>query len=102
MLYLWEFALLRDDGAVAFLRPHPNTTDVEYYEGLLKDDVPEEAGLSTYDQVPTWAIVRGFEEAAQYNQAGLEFPNSALLTYASPQRRAQFGSFLLIRKDTCS
>ena len=86
MLYFWEFALLRDNGTVAFLRPSPNSIDVEYYEGLLKDDVPEEAArqwrlttggieprlqLFTHDQVPTFAIVHGLEEAATYNQAGV-------------------------------
>ena len=100
MLYLWEFALLRDNGTVAFLRPHQNSTDVEYYEGLLTDDVPEEAArqwrlttggieprlqLFTHDQVPTFAIVHDLEESAQYNQAGVEFPSTALLTYTSPQ-----------------
>ena len=32
--YKWEFALLRDNGTVAFLRPQEGRTTVEYYEGL--------------------------------------------------------------------
>ena len=34
VLYHWEFALLRDNGTVAFLRPTDTTAKVEYYEGL--------------------------------------------------------------------
>ena len=48
VLYLWEFALLRDNGTVAFLRPTKGSTIVEYYEGLLTDYV-----RTDYDQVPT-------------------------------------------------
>ena len=75
-----EFALLRDNGTVAFLRPTKGSTIVEYYEGLLTHYV-----RTDYDQVPTYAIVHDLEEAAQYNHAGVWFPSAALLTYTSPQ-----------------
>ena len=80
VLYLWEFALLRDNGSVAFLRPTKGSTIVEYYEGLLTDYV-----RTDYDQVPTYAIVHDLEEAAQYNQAGVEFPNTSSFTLTPPQ-----------------
>ena len=34
VLYHWEFAFLRDNGTVAFLRPSPSSCRVEYYEGV--------------------------------------------------------------------
>ena len=68
---------------------------------MLTDDVPEEAArqwrLTTggiehhkmnvfiHEKVSTFAIVHDLEEAAQYNQAGVEFPSTALLKYTSPQ-----------------
>ena len=101
VLYYWEFALLRDNGTVAFLRPDPNSTNVDYYEGLPTDDVPAVAARQwrlitggtahhrikyfIHDGVPTFAIVHGLEEAATYNQAGVEFPSMSLLTLTPPQ-----------------
>ena len=34
VLYHWEFAFLRDNGTVAFLRPSPHCCRIDYYEGL--------------------------------------------------------------------
>ena len=34
VLYHWEFAFLRDNGTVAFLRPSPSSCRIEYYEGV--------------------------------------------------------------------
>ena len=42
--YKWEFALLRDNGTIAFLRPQDRTTTVEYYEGLPKSAVATPPG----------------------------------------------------------
>ena len=33
VLYHWEFAFLRNNGTVAFLRPSPSSCKIEYYEG---------------------------------------------------------------------
>ena len=33
VLYHWEFAFLRNNGTVAFLRPSPTSCSIEYYEG---------------------------------------------------------------------
>jgi hypothetical protein len=45
VLYRWEFALLRDNGTVAFLVPDGVSTKVEYYEGLPTDGVSAVATL---------------------------------------------------------
>ena len=45
VLYRWEFALLRDNGTVAFLHPQDGKTAVEYYEGLPKSAVATPAGV---------------------------------------------------------
>ena len=34
VLYHWEFAFLRNNGTVAFLRPSPHSCSIEYYEGV--------------------------------------------------------------------
>jgi len=34
VLYHWEFAFLRNNGTVAFLRPSPLSCSIEYYEGV--------------------------------------------------------------------
>ena len=34
VLYHWEFAFLRNNGTVAFLRPSPRSCSIEYYEGV--------------------------------------------------------------------
>ena len=34
VFYHWEFAFLRNNGTVAFLRPSPQSTTIEYYEGV--------------------------------------------------------------------
>ena len=34
VFYHWEFAFLRNNGTVAFLRPSPQSCRIEYYEGV--------------------------------------------------------------------
>ena len=100
VVYYWEFALLRDNGPVAFLRPGPNSTNVYYYEGLPTNDVSAVAARQwrtitggvhprikylLHDGVPTFAIVHGLDEAATYDQAGVEFPSMSLLKFKPPQ-----------------
>ena len=34
VLYHWEFAFLRNNGTVAFLRPSPISNSIQYYEGV--------------------------------------------------------------------
>ena len=65
------FALLRDNGTVAFLRPTKGSTIGEYYEGLITDYVRTDYGQ---------AVVHDLEGGTD-----VWFPPAALLTYTSPQ-----------------
>ena len=38
MLYHWEFAFLRNNGTVAFLRPSPHSCSIECYEGVPRGE----------------------------------------------------------------
>ena len=52
VLYHWEFAFLRNDRTVAFLRPlSSRTCSIDYYEGVPKDESP--VGTQTFRRVTT-------------------------------------------------
>ena len=106
VLYLWEFAFLRNDGTVAFLRPSSRTCRCEYYyEGVATDE--SAVATQPFRNVTTPATDESLPEfsfgeddditcrIAEVNQHCPTnwFPNMSSLELAYPEGLVEFMQF---------
>ena len=81
VLYHWEFAFLRNNGTVAFLRPSPISCSIEYYEGV---PIGESAvAIQNFRNVTTDA--RCYETLAEFH-----FGNEGVITCRLDKPNARY------------